>query len=78
MMLRYESEKMDIVIYCRANRRERLKDIIKIFEVANKLKRDILAQYDSEFDMWSNRDGSTNLVFSFLYDEGLDDDNAPF
>jgi hypothetical protein len=73
-----EHKKMDITIYCMLNRKERLKDIIKIFEVANKLKRDILAQYDSEFDMWSNRDGSTNLVFTFLYDEGLGDDNAPF
>jgi len=73
-----ENKKLDITIYCRLNRRERLKDIIKVFEVANKLKKDILSQYDSEFDMWSNRDGSSNLVFSFMYDEGLDDDNAPF
>ncbi len=78
-----ETKKMDITITVTLHRRERLKDVIKVFEVANKLKKDILAQYDSEVDMydsWDKLDKMTKptIVFSFLYDEGLYDDEAPF
>lgn len=73
-----ENKKMDITISVQLRKRERLKDIIKVFEVANKLKRDILAQYDSEFEMWESKEGSPVLVFNFMYDEGLYDDEAPF
>jgi hypothetical protein len=73
-----ENKKMDITITVAARRRERLKDIINIFAVANKLKKDILAQYDSEFEMWESKEGSPLFVFNFYYDEGLEDDMAPF
>lgn len=73
-----ENKKMDITISVELRRRERLKDIIKVFEVANKLKRDILAQYDSEFEMWETKEGRPLLVFNFMYDEGLYDDESPF
>jgi hypothetical protein len=73
-----ENKKMDITISVELRKRERLKDIIKVFEVANKLKRDILAQYDSEFEMWETKEGRPLLVFNFMYDEGLYDDEAPF
>lgn len=73
-----EHKKMDITISVGLRRRERLKDIINVFGVANKLKKDILAQYDSEFEMWESKDGNPVLVFNFYYDEGLGDDMAPF
>jgi len=73
-----ENKKMDITISVQLRKRERLKDIIKVFEVSNKLKRDILAQYDSEFEMWETKEGRPLLVFNFMYDEGLYDDEAPF
>jgi len=73
-----ENKKMDITISVELRKRERLKDIIKVFEVANKLKRDILAQYDSEFEMWETREGRPLLIFNFMYDEGLYDDESPF
>lgn len=69
---------LDILIYCTVERKERLKDIIRIFEVVNKLKKDILLQYDTEYDIWQNRKGQPMFVFSFEYNEGLDDDNMPF
>jgi len=72
------NKKMDLTIYVELRSRERLKDVIKVFEVVNKLKRDILPQYDSEFDMWKTKKGSPLLTFNFYYDEGLDDDNVPF
>jgi hypothetical protein len=73
-----ENKGLDISIYCYQRQRERFKDIIKIFELTNKLKRDILAQYDCEFEMWETKDGLPVFAFHFIYDEGLDDDNKPF
>lgn len=68
----------DIVIEVYMAKKESLRNIIKVFEVANKLKRDILAQYDSEFDIWTAKTGGGILSFGFTLDEGLDDDNMPF
>jgi hypothetical protein len=68
----------DIVIECHTPKKDTLRNVIKIFEVANKLKRDILAQYDAEFEMWQSRTGGGILTFGFTLDEGLDDDNMPF
>jgi hypothetical protein len=68
----------DIVIECYMGKKESLKNVIKVFEVANKLKRDILAQYDAEFDMWESKTGGGILTFGFTLDEGLDDDSMPF
>lgn len=69
---------MDITITCVTNKRERLKHLIKIFEVANKLRKDILSQYDSELEMWETRKGIPMIVFNFLYGEGLRNDRLPF
>lgn len=68
----------DILIECHMSRKETLRNVIKVFEVANKLKRDILSQYDSEFEIWSSRSGGGVLGFGFVLDEGLGDDNMPF
>jgi len=67
----------DIVIEVYMNTKETLRNIIKVFEVANKLKRDILAQYDAEFDIWTSKKAGI-LSFGFTLNEGLDDDNLPF
>jgi len=72
------NDDLDISIVAFMNVKERLKDVIKVFEVAKKLKRDTLAQYDSEFEIWYARDGRPMLTFNFYYGDGLDDDNSPF
>ena len=72
------SDNGDIQIVVMLNQKERLRDVISIFSVANKLKKDILAQYDSEFDLWEDKKGQPMLTFSFYYGDGLGDDNAPF
>ncbi len=69
---------LDITIYCTFETKDRLKNVVKAFEVVNKLKRDILSQYDSELDIWENRKGNPMLVFVFEYNEGLDDDSNVF
>jgi hypothetical protein len=58
--------------------REKIESIISVFDTAKRLKRDILPQYDSEFEMWETKDGKPLLVFNFYYGEGLEDDNTPF
>ena len=68
----------DIVIEVYMDKKETLRNVIKVFEVANKLKRDILAQYDAEFDIWESKKGGGILSFGFTLDEGLEDDNMPF
>jgi hypothetical protein len=68
----------DIVIEVYMGKKDTLRNVIKVFEVANKLKRDILAQYDSEFDIWTAKNGSGILSFGFTLDEGLNDDTMPF
>ena len=60
---------LDIMIYCAMNRRERLKDIIAVFSVANKLKKDILPQYTSEFEIYETKRDIPMMVFNFYYEE---------
>ena len=72
------SDNGDIQIVVMLNQKERLRDVINIFSVANKLKKDILAQYDSEFDLWEDKKGQPMLTFDFYYGDGLGDDNSPF
>lgn len=71
------NKKMDLTIYVELRTREKLRDIIKVFEVVNKLKKDILPQYDSEFDLWKTKKGSPLLTFEFYYNDSLSD-NIPF
>jgi len=73
-----ENNNLDIIIYCTMQRKERLKDIINVFDVANKLKKDILPQYDSEFEIGEDQNGYPVLKFNFYYEEGLYDDNMAF
>lgn len=68
----------DILVEVYLAKKETLRNVIKVFEVANKLKRDILAQYDAEFELWETKDKRGILAFGFTLDEGLEDDNMPF
>jgi len=72
------NDDLDISIVAFMNPKERLRDVIRVFEVAKKLKRDTLAQYDSEFEIWYGKDGRPMLTFNFYYGDGMDDDNTPF
>jgi len=72
------SDNGDIQIVVMLNKKERLRDVISVFSVANKLKKDILAQYDSEFDLWEDNKGLPMLTFNFYYGDGLGDSNTPF
>ena len=73
-----EHDELDITISVTMGYREKIESIISVFDTAKRLKRDILPQYDSEFEMWETKDGKPLLVFNFYYGEGLEDDDAPF
>jgi hypothetical protein len=73
-----EHKNLDIMIYCVMQPKERLKDVMNVLGVANKLKKDILPQYDCEFEMWETKKGNPMLTFNFFYNEGLNDDGVPF
>ena len=73
-----EHKGLDIMIYAVLNKKEKMKTVLKIFDVAKKLKKDILAQYDSEFELWETKSGHPMLTFNFFYDDGDGDDNAAF
>lgn len=74
--VKVENKGFDLNIYTFLNKIDKLKNIIKIFNIVKRVKKDILPQYDSEFELYESEDGSPVLYFSFYYDEGLGDDNA--
>jgi hypothetical protein len=69
-----ENKGFDISISVVVSVKEKLSDIMGIFDILYHLKRDIIPQYDSEFDMYQTRDGDTILEFGFYLNEGLEDD----
>lgn len=75
---RITNKKMDIKIFIELNKKERLKSLISIFEVVNKLKKDILIQYTCEFDMWQTA-SKPYFEFEFFYGKfGSRKMNDPF
>lgn len=73
-----EHDGLDITISVTMGFKEKIESIISVFDTAKRLKRDILPQYDSEFEMWETKDGRPLLIFNFFYGEGLEDDEAAF
>lgn len=65
-----ESSNLDIAISVQFNRKEQLKDILKVFGVIKKIKKDILAQYEDSFEMWETKSGNPVITFEFNYDDG--------
>lgn len=72
-----EATSDDISITAFLNRRGKLSDVIKIFEVVKKLKKDILGQYDSQFELWETKKGDPRITFEFSL-EGEDGDTTPW
>ena len=80
-----ESSGLNIAINVPLTSKETLKSFIKIFDVAKKLKKDILPQYDSSYELWYTKDGQTMIEFSFNYEEDYsnkktkdEEDNLPW
>jgi hypothetical protein len=64
---------LDITVYVGMNYRDKLKNLTKVLGIAQKLKKDVLVDYDSEFELWKDKKGKPLLIFYF-YSTG----EAPF
>jgi TATA-binding protein-associated factor Taf7 len=75
-----EHKKLDLMIYVYLENKEKIKTVLRAFEVAKKLKKDILAHYESEFELWETKSGEPLLIFNFFYDDKYEYYNgrAPF
>ena len=73
-----ERDDLDITVYVFLQRKERMKSILKTFDVVHKLKKDILPQYDSEMELYESKQGFPIFKFDFFYGYGDKDDNLPF
>jgi len=72
-----ERSDLDILVYVFLQRKEKFRNIVKTFDVViNKMKKDILPQYELEVELYESKQGIPILSFSFFY--GDKDDKAPF
>ena len=72
-----ENSGLDLSITAQFARRESLSDIVKVFEVVKKIKKDILAQYSSSYEIWETKQGTPMITFEFmLEDEDSDKDGV--
>jgi hypothetical protein len=72
-----ENDGLNITILAVLDKQDKLHNLVNLFSIVKKVKKDILPQYDSEFELWESKDGRPMLYFNFDYEEGLGDDN-PF
>ena len=61
-------EGLNLTVFVFLEKKESMKNLVKCFDVANKLRRDILPQYESEFRIYENKDGYPIICFDFTYD----------
>jgi hypothetical protein len=73
-----ERDDLDLTVYVFLQQKERMKSILKTFDVVHKLKKDILPQYDSEMELYESKQGYPIFKFDFFYGYGDKDDNLPF
>lgn len=66
-----ENNGLDLSITAQFDKRESLTDIIKVFEIIKKIKKDILCQYSASYEMWQTKSGLSMITFEF----NLEDDN---
>jgi hypothetical protein len=72
-----ENSGLDLSITAQFARRESLSDIVKVFEIVKKIKKDILAQYSSSYEIWETKQGTPMITFEFmLEDEDSDKDGV--
>jgi hypothetical protein len=73
-----ERNDLDITVNIFLEIKERMKNILKAFDVVYKMRKDILPQYDSQMELFETKSGYPVLSFEFYYDSGDKDDNLPF
>lgn len=69
---------LNITVFTFLEKKEKLRNITKSLEMATKLKRDILPQYDSEFELYENEEGYPILCFEFTISNASEEDDNGF
>jgi len=64
-----ENSGLDLSITAQFARRESLSDIVKVFEIVRKIKKDVLAQYSSSYEIWETKTGTPMITFEFMLDD---------
>lgn len=71
-----ERNDLDISVYVYLQRKEKMKNVLKAFDVVYKMRRDILPQYQSEFELYESKQGMPILSFDFYYSDREEDDDV--
>lgn len=71
-----ENSGLDLSITAQFAKRESLSDIVKVFEIVKKIKKDILAQYSSSYEIWETKSGSPMITFEFMLEDDNDKDGV--
>jgi hypothetical protein len=71
-----ENSGLDLSMTVQFERKESLKDVIKLFEIVKKIKKDILPQYESSYEMWETKSGRPMITFDFTLDDDADGDGV--
>lgn len=71
-----ESDGLSVSISVQFNRKEQLRDVLKVFNVVKKIKKDILPQYEDSFEMWETKQGGPVITFDFNLDDGKSSDST--
>jgi hypothetical protein len=80
-----DSKGLDISIVAQFSKKESLSNVVKVFEIVNKINKDILAQYSSYYELWQTKKGASYISFEFTLEgdsdsDGVftDDDDSPW
>ena len=69
-----ETENYDLIAYIFLSKREKMSNLLNIFEVIDKIKKDLLTTYSAEVELYENKEGYPVLKFTFSYDAEIPDD----
>jgi len=61
----YMDADLNVEIYAILNKREKIKNLLNIFNAVQKVSTDLLPQYDSEFELYESKSGDPVLLFTF-------------
>jgi len=62
-----ETENYDLMVYIFLEKREKIGTLLSVFEVVNKIKKDLLTYYDAEVELYENKQGFPILKFNFSW-----------
>ena len=82
-----EADSYDLIAYIFLSKREKMSNLLNVFEVIDKIKKDLLTTYSAEVELYENKQGYPVLKFTFSYDAEIpdnddeiemEDEKAPF